>query len=169
MKLNIFTIVYYFSNEFYQFFIRTLDIWSRLDYKHFCYACLFLVVYFDCAWGTSCACVYLQDWLTESARLIAKSGSTVEWVTPLGLPIVQPYHRTRNHVVSVVTCFPTTVLSIIDRSFWFQMNLLELSKLKVKRVWPGSEFTFPQTVINSEKSVSFSVDSSLLLNNITLY
>uniref|UniRef100_A0AAY4CE82 DNA-directed RNA polymerase n=1 Tax=Denticeps clupeoides TaxID=299321 RepID=A0AAY4CE82_9TELE len=42
----------------------------------------------------------IQDWLTESARLIAKSGSTVEWVTPLGLPIVQPYHRTRNQLVS---------------------------------------------------------------------
>ncbi|KAG7327569.1 hypothetical protein KOW79_009175 [Hemibagrus wyckioides] len=41
----------------------------------------------------------IQDWLTESARLIAKSGSTVQWVTPLGLPIVQPYHRTRNHVL----------------------------------------------------------------------
>ncbi|XP_027025575.2 DNA-directed RNA polymerase, mitochondrial isoform X1 [Tachysurus fulvidraco] len=41
----------------------------------------------------------IQDWLTESARLIAKSGSTVEWVTPLQLPIVQPYHRTRNHVL----------------------------------------------------------------------
>ncbi|XP_076880297.1 DNA-directed RNA polymerase, mitochondrial [Brachyhypopomus gauderio] len=41
----------------------------------------------------------IQDWLTESARLIAKSGSTVEWVTPLGLPIVQPYHRMRNHVL----------------------------------------------------------------------
>ncbi|XP_067824461.1 DNA-directed RNA polymerase, mitochondrial [Heptranchias perlo] len=37
----------------------------------------------------------IQDWLAESARLIAKSGSSVEWVTPLGLPIVQPYHRTR--------------------------------------------------------------------------
>ncbi|XP_066503775.1 DNA-directed RNA polymerase, mitochondrial [Hoplias malabaricus] len=41
----------------------------------------------------------IQDWLTESARLIAKSGSTVEWVTPLGLPIVQPYHRIRNQVL----------------------------------------------------------------------
>ncbi|KAJ8362376.1 hypothetical protein AAFF_G00376160 [Aldrovandia affinis] len=41
----------------------------------------------------------IQDWLTESARLIAKSGSTVEWVTPLGLPIVQPYHRTRMQMV----------------------------------------------------------------------
>ncbi|XP_069042077.1 DNA-directed RNA polymerase, mitochondrial [Lepisosteus oculatus] len=41
----------------------------------------------------------IQDWLTESARLIAKSGSSVEWVTPLGLPIVQPYHRTKNTVL----------------------------------------------------------------------
>ncbi|XP_059197973.1 DNA-directed RNA polymerase, mitochondrial [Centropristis striata] len=37
----------------------------------------------------------IQDWLTESARLISKSGHTVQWVTPLGLPIIQPYHHTR--------------------------------------------------------------------------
>ncbi|XP_061681216.1 DNA-directed RNA polymerase, mitochondrial [Syngnathoides biaculeatus] len=41
----------------------------------------------------------IQDWLTESARLISKAGHTVQWVTPLGLPIIQPYHRTRNHVI----------------------------------------------------------------------
>ncbi|KAG9266660.1 DNA-directed RNA polymerase, mitochondrial [Astyanax mexicanus] len=41
----------------------------------------------------------IQNWLTESARLISKSGSTVEWVTPLGLPIVQPYHRSRSQLV----------------------------------------------------------------------
>uniref|UniRef100_A0A3Q3N908 DNA-directed RNA polymerase n=1 Tax=Mastacembelus armatus TaxID=205130 RepID=A0A3Q3N908_9TELE len=41
----------------------------------------------------------IQDWLTESARLISKSGHTVEWVTPLGLPIIQPYHRTRTQVL----------------------------------------------------------------------
>ncbi|XP_023141143.2 DNA-directed RNA polymerase, mitochondrial [Amphiprion ocellaris] len=41
----------------------------------------------------------IQDWLTESARLISKSGHTVEWVTPLGLPIIQPYHRTRSQVL----------------------------------------------------------------------
>lgn len=34
-----------------------------------------------------------QRWLTESARLIARSGSAVEWITPLGIPIIQPYHR----------------------------------------------------------------------------
>ncbi|KAJ8277301.1 hypothetical protein GJAV_G00073730 [Gymnothorax javanicus] len=41
----------------------------------------------------------IQDWLTESAKLIAKSGNTVEWVTPLGLPIIQPYHRTKSQVL----------------------------------------------------------------------
>lgn len=38
----------------------------------------------------------IQHWLTESARMISKSGNTVEWVTPLGLPIIQPYHRSRS-------------------------------------------------------------------------
>ncbi|XP_062311594.1 DNA-directed RNA polymerase, mitochondrial isoform X2 [Osmerus eperlanus] len=38
----------------------------------------------------------IQDWLTDSARLISKSGRPVEWVTPLGLPIIQPYHRPRH-------------------------------------------------------------------------
>nr|ABM54185.1 mitochondrial RNA polymerase [Paracentrotus lividus] len=35
----------------------------------------------------------IQDWLTECAWLISKAGETVEWVTPLGLPIIQPYHK----------------------------------------------------------------------------
>ncbi|NWV72415.1 RPOM protein, partial [Malurus elegans] len=43
----------------------------------------------------------IQSWLTESAKLIAQSGRTVEWVTPLGLPIIQPYYRSRPTVVSV--------------------------------------------------------------------
>ncbi|KFO11598.1 hypothetical protein N312_08003, partial [Balearica regulorum gibbericeps] len=43
----------------------------------------------------------IQSWLTESAKLIAQSGRTVEWVTPLGLPIVQPYYRSRPTVVSI--------------------------------------------------------------------
>uniref|UniRef100_A0A6Q2XK41 DNA-directed RNA polymerase n=1 Tax=Esox lucius TaxID=8010 RepID=A0A6Q2XK41_ESOLU len=41
----------------------------------------------------------IQDWLTESARLISKSGHTVEWVTPLGLPVIQPYHRPRTQLL----------------------------------------------------------------------
>lgn len=34
-----------------------------------------------------------QHWLTESARLIAHTGSAVQWVTPLGVPVIQPYHQ----------------------------------------------------------------------------
>ncbi|TRY62307.1 hypothetical protein DNTS_025853 [Danionella cerebrum] len=41
----------------------------------------------------------IQEWLTQSASLIAKSGRSVEWVTPLGLPIIQPYHRKKMKVV----------------------------------------------------------------------
>ncbi|XP_074784111.1 DNA-directed RNA polymerase, mitochondrial isoform X2 [Athene noctua] len=42
----------------------------------------------------------IQKWLTESAKLIAQSGQTVEWVTPLGLPIVQPYYRSKSTVLN---------------------------------------------------------------------
>ncbi|NXP23800.1 RPOM protein, partial [Scytalopus superciliaris] len=42
----------------------------------------------------------IQHWLTESAKLISQSGRTVEWVTPLGLPIVQPYYRVRSTVLN---------------------------------------------------------------------
>nr|KAF6481573.1 RNA polymerase mitochondrial [Molossus molossus] len=35
----------------------------------------------------------IQRWLAESARLIARTGLAVEWVTPLGIPIIQPYHH----------------------------------------------------------------------------
>ncbi|XP_051828395.1 DNA-directed RNA polymerase, mitochondrial [Antechinus flavipes] len=41
----------------------------------------------------------IQDWLTKSAHFISKSGSTVQWVTPLGLPIIQPYHKTQKIVI----------------------------------------------------------------------
>ncbi|XP_022100641.1 DNA-directed RNA polymerase, mitochondrial-like isoform X2 [Acanthaster planci] len=42
----------------------------------------------------------IQDWLTECAWLISKAGQTVEWVTPLGLPVVQPYHKKNLRVIS---------------------------------------------------------------------
>ncbi|XP_018323984.1 DNA-directed RNA polymerase, mitochondrial [Agrilus planipennis] len=38
----------------------------------------------------------IQDWFTECAKLIASvSGKNVEWITPLGLPVVQPYNKYR--------------------------------------------------------------------------
>lgn len=41
----------------------------------------------------------IQDWFFESARLISSvCNENVEWTTPLGLPIVQPYSRTKVRV-----------------------------------------------------------------------
>lgn len=48
-----------------------------------------------------------QRWLTESARLIARSGLAVEWVTPLGIPIIQPYH----HDSKVSVCMAPTSMA----------------------------------------------------------
>ncbi|XP_044758322.1 DNA-directed RNA polymerase, mitochondrial [Coccinella septempunctata] len=40
----------------------------------------------------------IQDWFTECAKLISSvAGQHIEWVTPLGLPIVQPYIKYRVH------------------------------------------------------------------------
>lgn len=36
----------------------------------------------------------IQDWFTESAKLISTVvGENVEWITPVGLPVVQPYNK----------------------------------------------------------------------------
>lgn len=36
----------------------------------------------------------IQDWFTDCARLIsATCGQSVQWITPLGLPVIQPYSR----------------------------------------------------------------------------
>ncbi|XP_073977527.1 mitochondrial RNA polymerase isoform X2 [Rhodnius prolixus] len=43
----------------------------------------------------------IQDWLTESARLISQiCGQNVEYVTPLGLPVVQPYSKPSKAIVN---------------------------------------------------------------------
>ena len=35
----------------------------------------------------------LKTWLSDSAVTIASTGSPVTWVTPMGMPVVQPYHK----------------------------------------------------------------------------
>ena len=42
----------------------------------------------------------IQDWLTECARLISSvCNQNVEWITPLDLPVVQPYNRRVNKTI----------------------------------------------------------------------
>ncbi|EGD83185.1 single-subunit RNA polymerase [Salpingoeca rosetta] len=35
----------------------------------------------------------IQQWLSQQAKKIAASGEPVAWVTPIGMPVVQPYHN----------------------------------------------------------------------------
>ena len=35
----------------------------------------------------------LKTWLSDAAVTIASTGSPVTWVTPMGMPVVQPYHK----------------------------------------------------------------------------
>ena len=41
----------------------------------------------------------IQKWFSVQAKKIAASGEPVSWVTPLGLPVIQPYHKTRQKQV----------------------------------------------------------------------
>ncbi|CAL4068042.1 unnamed protein product, partial [Meganyctiphanes norvegica] len=51
----------------------------------------------------------IQDWLTESARSISQvCDDKVEWVTPLGLPVVQPYTKTQNSTKMINGKLPTS-------------------------------------------------------------
>mmetsp|Transcript_31702 Transcript_31702/g.62804 ORF Transcript_31702/g.62804 Transcript_31702/m.62804 type:complete len:178 (+) Transcript_31702:2-535(+) len=49
-----------------------------------------------------------MDWLTACARLIVERGEPVAWISPLDLPIVQPYRQPRAYQVS--TLWQTVVL-----------------------------------------------------------
>ena len=33
----------------------------------------------------------IMSWLSECAQIVAKDGNPVQWTTPLGLPVLQPY------------------------------------------------------------------------------
>lgn len=33
----------------------------------------------------------IQDWLIKCAKVINKNNDYVQWISPLGLPIMQPY------------------------------------------------------------------------------
>ena len=45
---------------------------------------------------------HIKVWLAECANLIAKSGHPMAWITPLGLPCVQPYRKEKFYVVKTV-------------------------------------------------------------------
>ncbi|CAH9090948.1 unnamed protein product [Cuscuta europaea] len=41
----------------------------------------------------------IMTWLGDCAKIIASENQPVRWTTPLGLPVVQPYHKIGRHLV----------------------------------------------------------------------
>lgn len=41
----------------------------------------------------------IMDWLAECSSRIAKKGHSMTWITPLGLPVMQPYRQARSYLV----------------------------------------------------------------------
>ena len=44
----------------------------------------------------------IKGWLAEVARLVAHAEQPMSWITPLGLPVVQPYRRERSMMVKTI-------------------------------------------------------------------
>ena len=59
-----------------------------------------------------------QDWLASSARKVGLAGRPMEWLTPLGLPVVQPYHKPSSKVVSMV------MLSILGMGLGMRLDII---------------------------------------------
>ena len=43
-----------------------------------------------------------MNWLTSCARLIAKQGNPVAWISPIGIPVIQPYRQEASHVLTTL-------------------------------------------------------------------
>ncbi len=43
-----------------------------------------------------------MDWLSNSAQRIASEGHDVQWVTPVGLPVIQPYRKKARSIVKTI-------------------------------------------------------------------
>ncbi|KAK9697452.1 hypothetical protein RND81_08G038400 [Saponaria officinalis] len=41
----------------------------------------------------------IMDWLGDCAKVIASENQPVRWTTPLGLPVVQPYCKSKRHLI----------------------------------------------------------------------
>ena len=76
----------------------------------------------------------IKEWFIECAGMIAKAGYPVSWVTPLGLPVVQPYRRGKS------TMFIDTV---------FQRVSLLSSKEHLPISVPKQKSAFPPNYVHS--------------------
>lgn len=44
----------------------------------------------------------MQEWFAETARTVALHNQPMSWITPLGLPVIQPYRRESSQIVRTI-------------------------------------------------------------------
>lgn len=49
-----------------------------------------------------CGASQTMEWLYESASRISKTGHQVQWITPVGLPVIQPYRQRESMVIKTL-------------------------------------------------------------------
>jgi DNA-directed RNA polymerase len=69
----------------------------------------------------------IMKWLGECANIVATQGQSMSWISPLGLPIMQPYRR--NQIQRVRTLLQTIVLSTSN-------DALPVSRRKQQSAFP---------------------------------
>lgn len=69
----------------------------------------------------------IMDWLSKCALLVAEEGHVMSWVSPLGLPVMQPYRKMAAHQVK--TTMQSMTLVVEDEA-------LPVSKQKQQSAFP---------------------------------
>lgn len=69
----------------------------------------------------------IQTWFEDCAQVMGQLKQPVSWITPLGLPVIQPYRRARNYQVDTVV----QQVTIADHS-----DLLPVSGTRQKSAFP---------------------------------
>lgn len=67
----------------------------------------------------------IQDWFTECARIISSiCRENVEWITPLGLPIVQPYMKQKSNIYIKERNGLVKVYSLFNKYYVLQIDFI---------------------------------------------
>lgn len=69
----------------------------------------------------------IMSWLSTCSVLVSNQGQAMSWITPMGLPVIQPYRKSKTH--TVITLLQTVSLAVDDDS-------LPVARMKQKSAFP---------------------------------
>ncbi|KVI05303.1 DNA-directed RNA polymerase, helix hairpin domain-containing protein [Cynara cardunculus var. scolymus] len=68
----------------------------------------------------------IMSWLGDCAKVVAMKNHAVQWTTPLGLPVVQPYRKLGRHLVRVHDSFWTHACDVDQMNTILREKFVEL-------------------------------------------